>query len=98
MVAYGNNEAFAGPAGLERFVVGLKALLDALAATKARIVLLSPLEHEDHGPPLPDPAQYNQSVRLYSDAIAAVAKERGLLFANILKSFGRGDDLHRRCA
>ncbi len=31
IVAYGNNEAYAGPAGLDRFVSGLKTLLDALA-------------------------------------------------------------------
>ncbi len=92
LVAYGNNEAFAGPAGLERFVAGLKTLLDALSATRARIVLLSPLEHEDHGPPLADPAQYNQSIRLYSDAIAAVAQQRGLQFANIFRSFCRADN------
>ena len=31
IVAYGNNEAYAGPAGLDRFLSGLKTLLDALA-------------------------------------------------------------------
>ncbi len=55
-------------------------------------MLLSPLEHENLGPPLPDPAQYNQNVKLYSDAMAEVAKERGLLFANILRSISRGDN------
>ncbi len=40
----------------------------ALAPTRARIVLLSPLRHEDLGRPLPDPAEHNKNLRLYRDA------------------------------
>src|SRR5919201_6181841 len=42
-VGYGSNEAFEGPAGLPRFTRGLEVLLDTIAPTRARIVLLSPL-------------------------------------------------------
>ena len=86
IVAYGNNEAYAGPAGLDRFLSGLKTLLDALAPGGARIVLVSPLEHENLGPPLADPVVYNQHAKLYSDALARLAAERGLPFVNLLRS------------
>src|SRR5438270_8922814 len=46
-IGYGLDESFEGQAGLPRFLEGLGVLLDTLAATKARIVLLSPLCHEN---------------------------------------------------
>ena len=55
LVGYGLNESFAGNAGLPRFQKGLDALLDTLAATKARLVILGPQRQEDLGRPLPDP-------------------------------------------
>lgn len=42
VVAYGGNESFDGDAGLDRFRKGLSKLLDDVAPTKARVVLLSP--------------------------------------------------------
>ena len=46
IVGYGGNEAFDGAAGLPKFVDGLNILLDTLAPTKARIVLLAPLRRK----------------------------------------------------
>lgn len=77
LVGYGTNEAFAGPAGLPRFQQGLETLLDALAPTKARIVLLAPPRLEKRGPPLPDPDNHNSQVALYAAAVRAVAERRG---------------------
>ena len=62
---------------LPRFLEGLGVLLDTLAVTKARIVLLSPLCHKNVGAPLPDPEEHNKSLRLYRDALRKVADERG---------------------
>lgn len=42
VIGYGANESFDGDAGLDRFRKGLAKLLDDLAPTKARVVLLSP--------------------------------------------------------
>ena len=42
IVCYGQNESFAGEAGLAKFRDGLNKLLDALAPTKARVVLMTP--------------------------------------------------------
>jgi lysophospholipase L1-like esterase len=82
-VAYGAVESFDGPEGLPRFVEGLNALLDALATTKARIVLFSPNPHEKLAPPLPDPAAHNRDLTLYRDALRDVAGRRGYRFVDL---------------
>src|SRR5205085_7296313 len=69
VVAYGGNESFDGPAGLPRFRKGLDTLLDTLAKTKARILLLSPLRHALMPVPLPNPAEHNKGLALYRDVI-----------------------------
>ncbi len=49
VICYGQNESFAGEAGLTRFRSGLNQLLDALAPTKGRVVLLTPTPFENPG-------------------------------------------------
>jgi lysophospholipase L1-like esterase len=88
LLGYGANESFAGREGLQSFLDGLNALLSALDDSKARIVFLSPLRHEDLGRPLPDPAQHNQQLKLYSDAIAKVAAQRGAPLVNLFELLG----------
>ncbi len=83
MVAYGFNESFDGPAGLEKFKKGLDALLKEVEVTGARIALISPHKHEKLGPPLPDPTKNNDNLYLYTDALKAVAGERGYPFFNL---------------
>lgn len=85
-VGYGMVESFEGKAGLAKFEEGLKALLDMLAETEARIVLISPIPHQNLGSPLPDPSEHNANLRLYSDAIDAISKERGHRFVNLFKA------------
>jgi lysophospholipase L1-like esterase len=87
-IAYGTNESFAGPAGLAEFTRGLETLLDTLAPSKARIVLLSPLRQGDMGRPLPDPAKNNKNLRLYADAIRDVAKKRKHRFVDLYDLLG----------
>jgi lysophospholipase L1-like esterase len=83
LIGYGTNESFDGPEGLPRFIKGYETLLDALAPTKARLVLLSPLRQEDPGRPLPDPTAQNKNLRLYADAIRDLAKKRGAVFVDL---------------
>jgi lysophospholipase L1-like esterase len=83
VICYGENEAYAGEAGLADFRGGLNALLDALKPTNARVLLLGPKKHEKLGPPLPDPAAYNANLRTYTQVIAAVAQERGHAFLDL---------------
>ena len=87
-VAYGMSESYAGQAGLEAFVVQLDKMLDMLSRSQARIVLLSPIRHEDLGRPLPDPADHNRDLRLYVDAIAKVAARRSFDFVNLFDLAG----------
>jgi lysophospholipase L1-like esterase len=87
-VAYGLSESYAGPGGVEPFIQQLDKMLDMLSRTQARMVLLSPVRHEDLGAPLPDPAAHNADLRLYVDAIAKVAARRGHDFVNLFDLAG----------
>jgi lysophospholipase L1-like esterase len=82
ILGYGANESFAGEAGLPNFQKGLDTLLDTLAPTKARIVILSPLKQEDLGRPLPDPTEQNKNIRLYRDVLKTTADKRGHFFVD----------------
>jgi len=77
LLYYGSNAAFAGEAGLEKFLAGLDRLIKALEPTKARFVLMAPLRHEKLSAPLPDPAAYNKKRDLYANALHKLAAERG---------------------
>jgi lysophospholipase L1-like esterase len=88
LMAFGRNESFEGPKGLEAFTKQLNRLLDDLSASKARVILLSPLRQGTVPPPLPSPAKANKNLRLYADAIATVAKERKLTFVDLYEAFG----------
>ncbi len=86
-VAYGMNESFAGQAGLADFQTGLDQMLQMLAATKARLVLLSPIAHQKRPPPLPDPAEHNRNLGLYVNAIQSAAAKRGCFFVDLFHGF-----------
>ena len=92
VICYGENEAYAGEAGLADFRGGLNALLDALKPTNARVLLLGPRKHEKLGPPLPDPAEYNVNLKKYTEVIAAVAQERGHAFLDLADLPGRTEN------
>lgn len=91
LVAYGANEAYRGPEHVEPFAAGLNRLLDRLGETAARMVLVTPLRHENPGPPLPAPAEYNQSLAVYRDAILQTADDRQLPVLDMY-SLVSGDD------
>jgi poly(3-hydroxybutyrate) depolymerase/lysophospholipase L1-like esterase len=90
VLGYGPNESFKGQAGLPGFVRGLDTLLDTLAETRARIVILSPLRQEDMGRPLPDPTEQNKNIRLYRDALRKAADKRGYPFVDLFERLGNG--------
>ena len=83
IVGYGMAESFQGEAGIPSFLSGLNTTLDALAPAKARLILLSPIAHEDRGRPLPDPAKHNASLARYRDAIKTVADARNAWFVDV---------------
>ena len=87
---FGYNESYAGKAGLEAFK---KDLSDWIAHTLAqkyngksapRVVLFSPIAHEDLGnPDLPDGKENNQRLALYTSAMAEVAKTASVTFVDL---------------
>lgn len=82
-VGYGMNESFAGADGVAPFVKDYAALLDRLAATKARLILLSPTYHEPLGPPHPDATEHNGHLASYGEAVRGLARDRGLEFIDL---------------
>ncbi len=91
ILSYGVNESFAGPDGLPNFQKGLDTLLDTLAPTKARLVILGPQDQEKLAPPLPDPAENNKKLAMYRNALRATAEKRGIPFIDLSQLFaGQG--------
>ena len=92
LLAYwGFNESFRGPDGLEEFKKNLDGFLKKhLAADygkgKPRIVLFSPLAHEDMKSPDFDAkiaARNNKNLELYTAGMAEVAKANGVQFIDL---------------
>ena len=78
------NESFQAETGLQHFRDGLNRMLDMLSETGARVVLVSPIPHENLGPPLPDPAAHNRELIAYTDVIRQTAADRSMPFINLL--------------
>ena len=95
IVGYGMADSFDGEAGRPRFVVGLNKFLDAVAVTKARVVLLTPIAHARHGDSLPAPTSHLAMLELYAHSIAEVAQSRGAWFIDL---FGPTRDHEARAA
>ncbi len=78
VLGYGGNESFAGAAGLPAFRSALSGYLDQLARLHkgAKFVILSPIATEG------DSAR-SAVVKLYADALADAAKQRGALFVDL---------------
>jgi glucose/arabinose dehydrogenase len=90
LAAFGFNESFAGPAGLAKFTADLEDFIKVTTTTKynganaPRLVLLSPIAHEDlKNPHVIDGKKNNENIRLYTDAMAQVAKTHNILFVDL---------------
>jgi glucose/arabinose dehydrogenase len=97
---FGYNESFAGPAGLGKFKQDLQNYLRNLGQhqynsnSTPRVVLFSPIAHENlHDSNLPDGTTNNINLKLYTEAIAEVAKENGALFVDL---FAPSSDLYAK--
>ncbi len=87
---WGFNESFRGPQGLEDFKKNLAVYLDNLQSAKfngesaPRIVLFSPIAQEDmRNPNFSDGAANNANIALYTQAMADVAKSKGIPFVDL---------------
>ncbi len=87
---YGFNESFGGAAGLDKFKQNLDQFLKESRAKNysgkgaPRIVLFSPIANEKLSDPnLPEPAANNANLRLYTAAMAEVARANGVPFVDL---------------
>ena len=89
---WGFNESFKGEAGLADFKKALDEYLKKLAAAdygkgKPRVVLLSPIAHENvKSPDYPDGSANNKNLALYRKAMAEVAKANGVQFVDLFSA------------
>ena len=74
VLCYGQVESFDGPDGVKKFTEGYEKLIDALAVTKARIVLMTPTPFDDVGPL----REKNANLKLYIDATKSIAENRSI--------------------
>ncbi len=80
LAAYGFNESFKGAEAIPDFERSLASFIGGLklhrynGKSAPQIVLVSPIAHENLGAPLPDGSENNVRLKLYTDAMARVAK------------------------
>lgn len=88
---YGLNEAFKGPDSLDSFKQQLSAYLQHIQQQKyngntaPELILVSPIAHEKLGGFLPDPAEHNKNLELYTNAMQEVAKQLNVPFINLFE-------------
>ncbi len=87
---FGYNESYAGKAGLDAFKQQLADWIKHTLAQRyngksaPRIVIFSPIAHEDLGSPdVPSGKENNQRLELYTRAMEEVAKAQGVLFVDL---------------
>src|SRR5262249_20098859 len=87
---FGYNESFGGEVGLGKFKSDLDSYLKHLLGKQyngksaPRVVLFSPIGHEDlHDRNLPDGAENNKRLALYTSAMAEAAKTNKVPFVDL---------------
>ena len=98
---FGMNESFAGDEGIRKFREDLQKWIADRQAQRyngespPRIVLVSPIAHEDLGEPLPDGREHNFVLRRYVDAMREIAASNNVIFIDLLaptlEAIERGD-------
>lgn len=86
IIGYGMANSFDGADGLPKFEASLEKLLETIrkqAGGPVRFALLSPIRHENLGAPLPDPAEHNKQLALYTEVISQVAARHRIPFVSL---------------
>jgi glucose/arabinose dehydrogenase len=90
IAAFGFNESFAGPKGLDKFKRDLERFINESTTTKyngkaaPKLVLLSPIAHENLGNPhVTDGKANNENLKLYTAAMAEVAGRHKVAFVDL---------------
>ena len=81
-LGYGMANSFDGDSGLTKFKSDYRRLLDVIEqkALGVRVVLLSPIAHENLGAPWPNAAPHNEQLVAYARAVGELAAERKAAF------------------
>jgi lysophospholipase L1-like esterase len=93
-IGYGMVESFQGEKGLTRFSDDYKHLLATLSPITPKLILLSPIFHENLGPPLKDPSDHNRSLAQYTAVIAAIAEQQKLPFVDLFQGLSNYKRAH----
>ncbi len=89
IACFGMNESFAGQTGLKQFTNDWEKFLKHVALQQfngnsaPQVVMISPIAHENVGPPFPDPTEHNQSLLKYTQAMQAVAETHNVPFVDL---------------
>lgn len=90
IAAFGFNESFGGPKGLDKFKKDLDDFIKTTTTTAyngknpPKLVLMSPIAQEDlHDPHITDGKKNNENIKLYADAMADVAKKAGVMHVDL---------------
>ena len=89
MYFFGFNESFAGEKGLEKFAAEMTRLVEETkskdyGAGPPDVVLVSPIAFENTGDPnLPNGEEHNARLAMYTEALAAVAEQTGVVFVDV---------------
>ena len=89
IACFGMGESFAGKAGVADFKRNLGVFIDSHKGKKyngtseVRLILVSPIAHEDHGELTPTVDRRNEELEDYTRAMQAVATARGLPFVDL---------------
>ena len=86
ILGYGMSNSFAGKEGLTQFAADMNRLLGTIEELdkehKVRFVFLSPIPHLPN-PARPDITDHNRQLKLYCDAIRAIADQRAAPFISL---------------
>lgn len=85
LLFYGMSESFDGESGLAPFIAQYEKLLNDIADTKAKLVIVSPIRHEKLGGALPDADAHNAKLQIYVSALKDLAAKRGTIFADLFQ-------------
>jgi hypothetical protein len=89
VACFGMPESFEGEKRRERFRDRLDAYIADRTSTgfngasPARLVLVSPIAHEDLGGRLPEPTQHNEDLKRYTRTMREVAEKHGVPFIDL---------------
>jgi len=89
IASWGMNESFAGDDGLAGFEAALQDWVSDMQEARfngeraPRLVLLSPIAHENLGPPLPDGSVHNTALAQYTEVMRTVSIAKGIDFVDL---------------